>query len=78
MLTLLELMDMADSAGQSVVDYDGDRWERKGSDWVVTGPAPVLILQPPEVADGGVLVRQLCIAGCEEPAPRQVHMLEAE
>lgn len=37
-----------------------------------------LILEPPEAADGGVLVRQVCIAGCEPEKPKQVHMLETE
>ena len=44
----------------------------------LAGQRVPLVLEPPEVAEGGVLVRQVCIAGCEEPAPAQVHMLETE
>ena len=36
------------------------------------------LLQSPQVAEGGVIVRQLCIAGCEERVPAQLHLLEAE
>lgn len=36
-----------------------------------------LVLEPPEIADGGVVIRQLCIAGCEsEERPEQMHLLE--
>lgn len=37
-----------------------------------------LLLESPKLADGGVLVRQVCIAGCEDKPPAQVHMLETE
>lgn len=38
-------------------------------------PAP-WILQSPERAEGGVLIRQLCIAGCEDAPPQQMHLIE--
>ena len=33
------------------------------------------VLEAPELAADGVLVRQVCIAGCEDAPPKQLHPL---